>query len=226
MGSSTLHRLLEPLGDAPRALSRAREILAALADGHVGDPWPQLGPVTTREQFEFVLDRFPTAQIYAPAELPAAEGLAEQLARRGVAFEREEPGYRFMIDFRLGRELADLWPLHPEMVMSVGMTSPFGGPDSTDEDDCTEEEVSAMVAALGPLSLRVSWSCGLRGLPDAKMCGLQLCLNSTWVEQYGRFSPGEFGIWLSVGSTPANRAVADEWVQNCGLRLGGPQGGW
>jgi hypothetical protein len=226
MGSSILYRVLEPIPDAATGLARARQILADLADGPVSDPHLQLEPLTTPEQFAYALANFPTAQVYASRQLPAVDAFLADLAHRGASFEREDPSYRFMIDLRLQPDLLDLWPLPDGMTLTLHLTEPFGAPGSSDEDDTTEEALDAMVPVLGPLTADVSWTCGWRGLPRAKLCGLQLCLNSVWAEQCATPAPGEFGLWVSIGSGAENRAVRDEWMRTCGLRLGGPQGGW
>ncbi|MFG1807452.1 hypothetical protein [Streptomyces sp. NPDC049040] len=225
MGSSTLHRVLEPIPDAATGVARAREILGALPEWSTA-PWVRPRPIATREQFEHAVAGFPAAQVYGSRDLPAVPLFLDELARRGAVFDREDPSYRFMIDLRLGPGLLDLWPLPDGLRMSLGMTSPFGGPDSTDEDDSTDAEVDEMVAALGPLSLEVRWDCKWRGLPHAKMCGLQLCLNGVWGEQCIPEAPGEFGLWVSVGNSEEIRSVSPLWRETCGLDLGGPQGGW
>ncbi|WP_328806123.1 hypothetical protein [Streptacidiphilus fuscans] len=224
MGNSALYRVVEPFPDAATAVARAREILGFLSEGY-SDPWVQPKPIVTREQFEHAVAGFPTAQIMGIDDRDVPPFL-DELARRGAVFEREEPSYRFKIDLRLAPELLDLWPLPSGLLMSLGMTSPFGGPDSTDEDDSTEAELDEMVAVLGPLALNVSWSCKWRGLPRAKMCGLQLCLNGVWDKDCMIQAPGEFGLWVSTGSTPENRAVRDTWREACGLDLGPSQVGW
>ncbi|MFJ9713395.1 hypothetical protein [Streptomyces sp. NPDC101234] len=225
MGSSTLYRVLEPIPDAATGVARAREILGALSDG-ASDPWVQLEPIETLRQFEHAVSGFPAARVYGNDDLPAVPGFLDELARRGAVFDREDPSYRFMINLRLGSELLDMWPLPDGLHTDLRMTSPFGGPDSTDEDTSTEAELDEMVAVLGPLSMGVSWDCVWRGLPRAKMCGLQLCLNGVWGEQCMMQASGEFGLWVSVGNNEENRSVSPTWREICGLGLGGPQGGW
>ncbi|MDX6328543.1 MAG: hypothetical protein QOI83_926 [Streptomycetaceae bacterium] len=41
-----------------------------------------------------------------------------------------------------------------------------------------------MVGVLGPLTMDIVWECPLYGLPDPKLCGIQLCLNNVWKEQH------------------------------------------
>jgi hypothetical protein len=225
MGSSLLYRVLEPIPDAATGVARAREILGAMSAWST-DPWVQPEPIITREQFAHAVAGFPAAQVYGSDDLPAVPLFLDELARRGAVFDREDPSRRFMINLRLGPELLDLWPLPDRLSTSLGMTSPFGGPDSTDEDDSTEAELDEMVAVLGPLSMGVSWDCEWRGLPRAKMCGLQLCLNGVWGRQCMTQAPGEFGLWVSIGTNEENWSVSPTWRETCGLDLGGPQGGW
>jgi hypothetical protein len=62
-----------------------------------------------------------------------------------------------------------------------------------------------MVGVLGPLTMDIVWECPLYGLPDPKLCGIQLCLNSVWKEQHSepapRCSPAALAS-SSAGETP------------------------
>jgi hypothetical protein len=225
MGSSTLYPLLETFPDAPSALSRAREVLHTLGDGG-GYPWPRLSPVTTAVQLDHAIARFPRARISGGKDSPHTADLLATFTRLGIPFRVEEPSYRLLVDLELRPELADLWPLPGDMVLSLGATEPFGNEDSTDEDDATESELDAMVAVLGPLTLNVRWDCAFRGLPVRKYSGVQLCLNSEWRQQYAAPSPGSFGVHLSIGGGPANYEALEAWIPTTGLGLGRPLGGW
>ena len=111
------------------------------------------------------------------------------------------------------------------MTLSLNRTLPFGGPDSEPEDDCTEEELDSMVAVLGPLMLTASWNCGWRGLPEFKSCGGKLCLNRGWLDQYAESSPGEFGVWIALGTRVAWKFEGEAWRRDSGLLLGEAQPG-
>ncbi|MEU1598855.1 hypothetical protein ABZ468_40095 [Streptomyces sp. NPDC005708] len=82
-----------------------------------------------------------------------------------------------------------------------------------------------MVSALGPLTMNVSWDCGWRGLSDFKGCGVRLCLNSVWTEQHTEPAPGEFGVWVSLGSRVAWSPAGQAWLRDSELALGEPQTG-
>ncbi|WP_393096796.1 hypothetical protein [Streptomyces sp. LN325] len=221
---SILYRVREPFPDAPSALSRARAIMRELSDWKTV-PWPQLELVTTAEQYVHAVRTFGAALAAWDRDLPGFEPVRDELRRRGVAFDWEERSYMFITDMRLRPDLADLWPLPEGLSLSLARTPPFGGPGSEPEDDCTEEELDRMVSALGPLTMNVSWDCGWRGLSDFKGCGVQLCLNSVWAEQYAEPAPGDFGVWVSLGSRVAWSPAGQAWLRDSGLPLGEPQTG-
>jgi len=218
-----LFRVCESFPDAASALSRARAIMRDLADWN-SIPWPQLEPVSTAEQYAHALRSFGTARIVGDRE-PGAVPLLDELRRRGVVkFDAEQPySQLFMADLRLGPDLADLWPLPEGVTVSLNRTPPFGGPDSEPEDDCTEEELDRMVAVLGPLMLTASWHCGWRGVPEFKDCGVRLCLNGVWLDQAAEPSPGEFGVWIALGSRVARSPEGEVWRRDSGLLLGEAQ---
>ncbi|MEH0458585.1 hypothetical protein [Streptomyces acidiscabies] len=215
----------ESLPDATSALARARGIMRDLASWK-SIPWPQLEPVATAEQYAHALRSFGTGRIIGDRE-PEAGPLLDELRRRdAITFDEEQPySWLFLADLRLGPDLADLWPLPESMTLSLNRTPPFGGPGSEPEDDCTEEELDRMVAVLGPLMLTASWNCGWRGLSEFKGCGVKLCLNSVWSDGAAEPSPGEFGVWISLGGPLARRPEGEAWLRDSGLTLGEPQHG-
>ncbi|MFG2858459.1 hypothetical protein ACGFZ9_49360 [Streptomyces mirabilis] len=119
-------------------------------------------------------------------------------------------------------ELASLWPL-PQGVQFQLMQ---GKTPSTfplrDCDECTETEIDGAVAACGPLSIDISWFSALRGLPNPNLCGVQLCLNSTWTEQCSEADPGRHSVSLSIGTRNSD-VDARDWLQGTGLRFGETQ---
>ncbi|MFF6806825.1 hypothetical protein [Streptomyces sp. NPDC012616] len=215
----------ESFPDAQSALTRARAVMRDLADWK-SVPWPQLEPVSTAQQYEHALRSFGTARIVGDRE-PGVVPFLDELRRRGVVtFHAEQPyAELFTADLRLGPDLADLWPLPESVTLSLTRTPPFGGPDREPEDDCTEEELDRMVSVLGPLNMDVSWNCGWRGLPDLKSCGVRLCLNSVWTEQHAEPSPGEFGVWITLGTRIAWTPEGGSWRRDSGLLLGEQQQG-
>ena len=221
---SILRRVCEPFPDASSALSRARAIMRDLADWK-SSPWPQLELVSTHEQYVHAVHSFPAARVVWERDQPGVDPFLDELRRRGVAFDRKESRRWVVGDMQLRPDLADLWPLPEGLTLGLSTTPPFGGPDSEPEDDCTEEELDRMVSALGPLNMDVSWSCGWRGLSDFKGCGVRLCLNSVWTEQHAEPSPGEFGVWVSLGSRVAWSPAGETWLRSTGLALGEPQTG-
>ncbi|MGY5120976.1 hypothetical protein ACWC2H_34870 [Streptomyces sp. 900105755] len=132
----------------------------------------------------------------------------------------------FSGDVRPGPDLADLWPFPESVDLALAATPPFGAPGGEPEDTCTEEELDRMVSVLGPLTLSVIWDCAWRGLPEAKGCGVLLCLNSVWLPQHDEPSPGEFGVWISLGPRVAWTPEGQTWVRDSGLPLGEPEDGW
>jgi hypothetical protein len=224
--SSTLYRVREPFPDAPSALARARAIMHDLAEW-TGLPWPRLKPVTTAEQYAHALRGFDTARIYGNQGQPGVGAALDELRRRSVVtFDNEEPNSWFAGYLRLSPDLADLWPLPERLALTLDSTPPFGDPGGEADEDCTQVELERMVSVLGPLTLNVRWDCGWRGLPEFKDCGVQLCLNSVWTEQIAEPSPGEFGVWISLGPRVAWTPEGQNWVRDCGLALGEPQAGW
>ncbi|MGW3361182.1 hypothetical protein ACWDFL_38410 [Streptomyces bungoensis] len=181
--------------------------------------------VTTAEQYAHAVRTFSSALAAWDRDVAGFGPVRDELRRRGVAFDWKESSYVFIADMQLRPGLTDLWPLPEGLSLSLARTSPFGGPDSEPEDDCTEEELDRMVSVLGPLTMDVSWDCGWRGLTDFKGCGVQLCLNSVWVEQHAKSAPGEFGVWVSLGSRVAWSPAGQAWLRDSGLLLGEPQTG-
>ncbi|MFJ9567938.1 hypothetical protein ACIRQQ_48995 [Streptomyces fuscichromogenes] len=224
--SSTLYRVRESIPDAPSALTRARAISRDLADWTCF-PTPRMEPVTTAEQYAYALSAFDTARIYGNQAEPGVRPCLDELRRRTVVtFDNEEPNSSFAGYAILRPDLIDLWPLPEKLTLTLDSTSPFGDPYSEPDPDCTEEELNDMVPVLGPLTLNVDWDCGWRGLSESKDCGVQLCLNSVWTRQIAVPSPGEFGVWISLGNRIAWTTEGENWRRDCGLSLGEPQQGW
>ncbi|MEV0483371.1 hypothetical protein AB0I69_22550 [Streptomyces sp. NPDC050508] len=221
-----LYRVRESIPDAPSALTRARAISRDLADW-TSFPTPRMEPVTTAEQYAYALSAFDTARIYGNQAEPGVRPCLDELRRRTVVtFDNEEPNSSFAGYAILRPDLIDLWPLPEKLTLTLDSTSPFGDPYSEPDPDCTEEELNDMVPVLGPLSLNVDWDCGWRGLSESKDCGVQLCLNSVWTRQIAVPSPGEFGVWISLGNRIAWTTEGENWRRDCGLSLGEPQQGW
>ncbi|MBK3574642.1 hypothetical protein JHN63_12635 [Streptomyces sp. MBT65] len=184
-------------------------------------------PVTTAEQYAYALSAFDTARIYGNQAEPGVRPCLDELRRRTVVtFDNEEPNSSFAGYAILRPDLIDLWPLPEKLTLTLDSTSPFGDPYSEPDPDCTEEELNDMVSVLGLLSLNVDWDCGWRGLSESKDCGVQLCLNSVWTRQIAVPSPGEFGVWISLGNRIAWTTAGENWRRDCGLPLGEPQQGW
>ncbi|MFD8219237.1 hypothetical protein ACFV2U_37485 [Streptomyces sp. NPDC059697] len=216
--------MCESFSDARSALSRARAIMRDLADS-VGVPWPQLEEVTTREQYLHAVHTFSVGRVAGERYLSGIGPFLDELACRGIAFDRQESSHLFIADIQLRPDLADLWPLPEGMTFLLNLTPPFGGPDSEPEDDCTEEELDRMVSVLGPLTMSVSWGCSWRDVPDFKNCGVQLCLNSVWTEQHPEPTPGEFEVWVALGTRADWSPAGKAWLLDSGLTLGEPQAG-
>ncbi|MEU2337918.1 hypothetical protein ABZ770_06150 [Streptomyces sp. NPDC006654] len=215
----------EPFPDAVSALSRARAIMRDLTDW-TAEPWPRLDKVTTAEQFSYALRTF-TAARFTADRVPHVFPFIDELRRRGVVtFDARQMKSWFSGDVRLGPDLADLWPFPESVDLALAATPPFGAPGGEPEDTCTEEGLDRMVSVLGPLTLSVIWDCAWRGLPEAKGCGVLLCLNSVRVSQHDESSPGEFGVWISLGPRVAWTPEGRTWVRDCGLPLGEPEDGW
>lgn len=220
MSHSRLYRLLEPVPDAASALARGREVLRTYGYREPDDPCADLQPVTTAEQLRHALGYFTKARIMGDPVPEDAEALRADLVRLDIPFLEPEPDGHFLIDVELRPQLLELWPLLSPLRLHLGLDDPFW------YDESTEEQVDAKVAALGPLAMDISWECPLEGLPDPKLCGVQVCLNSVWVEQSSEPRPGSFGVYLSIGFRARNWAVEEDWIRDSGLRLGEPQAGW
>ncbi|MGW3853044.1 hypothetical protein [Streptomyces fagopyri] len=216
----------EPFPDARSALTRAQAIMHDLADW-TALPWPRLKPVTTAEQYAHALRAFDTARIYGNQGQPGVGAALDELRRRRViTFDDEEPNSWFAGYLGLRPDLAGLWPLPEGLTLTLDSALPFGDPRSEPVENCTEEELDQMVSVLGPLTLDVGWDCAWRGLPEFKDCGVQLCLNGVWTEQIAEPSPGEFGVWISLGPRVARTPEGQNWIHEFGLSLGEPQQGW
>jgi hypothetical protein len=219
---SLLYEVLEPLPDAETALRRARELLRDFADWAVEPEAPQIGPVVTAEQFAHAREFFRQGRFMTDRRFPET-GL-EDFWTRLKALGVPRGASPFEVAVELTPDLGGLWPLPSEVWLQLWFQNqpPF---DLADPDDtCTEAEVDAMVAAVGPLSLDVSWDASLHGLPSSKLCGVQLCLNGVWTSQCSEPAQGTHGVYLSIGTR--NRDVQEEWLAATGLALGEPLLGW
>ncbi|MEV0483370.1 hypothetical protein AB0I69_22545 [Streptomyces sp. NPDC050508] len=216
--------MLESFPDATSALARARAIMRDLADWST-NPWPQLEPIKTAEQYTYALRSFDTARIIADRDPVVFPFLDELVRRDAIAFDAEQPKSWLTADLRLSPILADLWPLPEGVMLSLDTTVPFGTADTEPEDIATEEELDRMISVLGPLSLDISWNCGWRGLAELKDCGMQLCLNTVWGEEASELSLGEFGVWIRLGTRVAWTPEGEVWRRASGLLLGEPQQG-
>ncbi|MFC3576783.1 hypothetical protein ACFOZ0_26570 [Streptomyces yaanensis] len=226
MSNSELFRLLEPLPDAETALARARALLHSHGHPEHSDPWVKQVMVTTAEQLDHVVTALPRAHLIVGGDDPSVRAvLKADLDKQGIGYRVVEDGHRLLLEVDMRPELCRLWPFPHDVRLSLGLVPPFGHEDMEDEDDSTEAEVDAMVAVLGPLVLDVQWESSLRGFPDAKLCGVQLCLNAEWTT-YAEPRLGAFNVYLSIGTRSANRAVMDQWLRNSGLPLGDPLPGW
>ncbi|MHC5906416.1 hypothetical protein ACVNF4_21300 [Streptomyces sp. S6] len=218
-----LYQVLEPFPDARSALLRAREIMRESAD-RVSAPWPQLESISTAEQYAHTVRSFGTARIGADRDPVAVFPFLDELVRRdAITFDAVQPRSVILGELRLGPELGDLWPLPEGVTVSLNQIPPFGTRDTEPEDDCTEAELDGMVDVLGPLSLDVDWRCGWRGLPVFKNCGVRICLNSVRVSQHTEVAPGEFGVWVELGTRVTWTPEGEAWRRDSGLRLGKEQ---
>jgi hypothetical protein len=164
--SSTLYRVRESFPDAPSAVTRARAISRDLA-AWTSCPTPRMEPVTTAEQYAYVLSAFDTARIHGSRGKPGVGPSLDELRRRTVVtFDNDEPNSWF-----------------------AGYVS------------------------------------GWRGLAEFKDCGVQLCVNSAWTSQIAEPSPGEFGVWISLGARVAWTTAGESWRRDSGLAPGEPQQG-
>jgi hypothetical protein len=220
---SLLYEVLEPLPDAHSALERARGLLREFGECVDAPEMPELGTVVTVEQFNHARVYFARGEWRTQTGFRfPEEGLGDfwaGLQRLGVP--RGDDAYRVEVDLTSG--LATLWPLPAGIQLELERddTLPFGPPSV---DNCTEAEVDAMVAAVGPLAFEVQWYASLRGLPASKLCGVQLCINSVWTEGCSEPAPGNHAVYLSIGTK--NRDVQDEWLRATGLSLGQALSGW
>ncbi|MEU6281351.1 hypothetical protein [Streptomyces sp. NPDC047028] len=223
MGASMLYQVLEPLPDGETALRFARQLLARFGAGAPELPSLAFEDIATREQFQHAR-RYFTGGAFSRStgdrREPRVEELWETLDRLG--FRDRSEGW---VGTELQSELAPLWPLPPEVSFQLtnGRT-PHTFP-VRDPDECTEKEIDDAVAACGPLSIDIGWLSALRGLPSAKLCGVQLCLNSRWTVQCSEPDPGRHAVYLSIGTRNPDEAAQD-WLRATGLRLGKAQLGW
>ena len=224
MGASMLYEVLTPLPDARSALACARQLLAQFGTGTSGRPSLEFNDVVTEEQFRYAR-RYFTRGVFLSSERylqdPGVRKLWQTLERWG--FEDLDEGC--WVETELQAELAALWPL-PEGVqfMLQKGTTPSTFPGRT-ADDWTESDIDAAVAATGPLTIGISWVARLRGLPAAKLCGIQLCLNGVWTEQCSEPAPGTHTVYLSIGTRNPDD-IADEWLRATGLHIGRAKQGW
>lgn len=220
MSHSRLYQLLEPMPDAASALARGRDLLRTHGSREPDDPCADLKPVTTAEQLAHSLAYFTKARLLGYPAPEDAAALRAGLVRLDIPHQEEDGDEGLLIDVELRPQVLELWPLPSPLTLLLWPADPFWFEEST------EAELDAKVAALGPLAMDISWDCPLRGLPDPKLCGVQVCLNSAWREQCSDSEPGSFGVYLSIGSRARNRAVEDDWIRDSGLRLGEPHAGW
>ncbi|MER5826412.1 hypothetical protein ABT086_30140 [Streptomyces mirabilis] len=106
-------------------------------------------------------------------------------------------------------ELASLWPLPQGVQLQLMQGKTPSTFPLRDCDECTETEIDGTVAACGPLSIDISWFSSLRGLPNPNLCGVQLCLNSTWTEQCSEADPGRHSVSLSIGTRNSDADARD-----------------
>jgi hypothetical protein len=223
MGASMLYEVLEPLPDARSALLFARQLLARFGAGAPDLPALCFNDIATQEQFHYARQYFTCGTFLCSKQDlqdSRVQELWETLDRLG--FRDTSLGW---VETELQPELASLWPL-PQGVQFQLMK---GKTPSTfpirDSDECTETKIDGAVAACGPLSIDISWFSVLRGLPNSNLCGVQLCLNSTWTEQCSEPDPGRHTVYLSIGTRNSD-ADARDWLQGTGLRFGKSQLGW
>ncbi|WP_377272702.1 hypothetical protein [Peterkaempfera sp. SMS 1(5)a] len=182
--------------------------------------------MATTGRLAHAIEHFPYVRVAAARDPVAEAALLAGLDRRGVARRVVEDGYRLLLEVDLHPGLERAVAAARGMYVSLGGTAPLGDED-TEEDDCTTETtLDAMVSGLGPPTLDVQWEGPLQGLPDARMCGVQLCLNSEWTSRHAEPCPGAFNVHLSIGTRLADQAVMDEWLRDSGLPLGAAQPGW
>ncbi|WP_251096272.1 hypothetical protein [Streptomyces sp. Caat 7-52] len=223
MGGSMLYQVLEPLPDRASALLTARTLLDRFGEGDPDDVSLDFLQIATREQFEHARQYFAHGAFNCSEKDLRSPGIAQTWRTlRSLGFLESEPGW---VDTRLEPELAALWPLpHRANFMLTRGSIPSTFP-VRDSDWYTEEEIDDAVEACGPLSLDVSWSSALRGLPAAKLCGVQLCLNSSWTGTGPEPDPGVHTVYLSIG-TRNPEEVALDWLGRTGLRFGQGLWGW
>ena len=223
MGASMLYQVLEPLPDARSALLFARRLLARYGAGTPDMPSLAFNDIATQEQFQYAR-RYFTCGTFLCSKRDLLDSRVQELWQilDRLGFRETSPGW---VETELQPELASLWPL-PQGVQFQLME---GKKPSTfplrDCDECTETEIDEAVTACGPLSIDISWFSALGGLPSANLCGVQLCLNSTWTEQCSEPDPGRHSVYLSIGTRSSEEDV-QEWLHGTGLRLGKGLLGW
>ncbi|RPE45759.1 hypothetical protein EDD90_9052 [Streptomyces sp. Ag109_O5-1] len=105
---------------------------------------------------------------------------------------------------------------------SLDSASPFGGPYSEPDPDCTDEEPDEMVSLLGPLSLDVSWDCRWRGLSEFKDCGVQLCLSGVWRREIFEPSPASSASGSPSATASPGRPKARTGAASADFRWANP----
>jgi len=211
--SSTLYPLLESFPDAPSALARAREIMRELADWST-DPWPRMEPVSTAEQYAYVLRSFGSGRLVADRDPVVVFPFLNELERRdAVEFDVKQPKFCLVAELRLSPGLDDLWPLPEGVTLCMDSTPPFGTRDTDPDALCTEEELDRMAAVVGPLGLDADWACAWRGLAESKDCGMRLCLNT-------ERDLGRFVVMVRLGSRVAWKPEGIAWLRDSGLAFG------
>lgn len=219
MGASLLYEVLPPPRDAHSALRRARTLLSEFASNARG-PWVQLGPVVTVEQFRQARDYFTRGSFWTKnADFRA------RLAQLGVMCDEND--HRIQVELTF--ELEALWPLPEDIELDdlhVGPGEPRPSWLTSPDDPCDESVLDITVAHIGPLALHAYWYAPLRGLPAPKLCGVQLCLNSTWSMQDGaETAQGSHSVYFSAG-TKNTQADREQWLAATGLRFGEALDGW
>ncbi|QIZ00690.1 hypothetical protein HEP87_51875 [Streptomyces sp. S1D4-11] len=223
MGASMLYQVLEPLPDARSALRFARQLLTQLGAGTPDLPSLSFNDIATQEQFQYARQYF-TCGTFLCSRRDLQDSRVQELWQtlHHLGFRDTSSGW---VETELQPELASLWPL-PQGVQFQLMK---GKTPSTfpirDSDECTEGEIDGAVAVCGPLSIDIAWFSALRDLPNSNLGGVQLCLNSTWIEQCSEPDPGRHTVYLSIGTRNSD-ASARDWLKGTGLRFGEPQLGW
>lgn len=224
MGASMLYQVMEPLPDARSALLFARQLLARFGTGAPDMPSLTFNDIATQGQFQYARQYF-TCGTFLCSKQDLQDSRVQELWQTLYHLGFRDTFVPGWVETELQPELHSLWPL-PQGVRFQLMT---GRTPSTfpirDCDECTETEIDSAVAACGPLSINISWFSALRGLPNSNLCGIELCLNSTWTEQCSEPDPGRHNVYISIGTRNSDDA-ARNWLQSTGLRFGQPQMGW